>query len=70
MNGNSNLAYLREAKRGLTSEQQDACDHIMLGIVSVHIPEQVWNDAVGVAVRLAKPGQGEHLQALVKKATK
>ena len=54
-----NLQILREAKRGLTPEQQDACDHLVLGILSVHIPAHVWRDALATAARLAKPGQGE-----------
>jgi len=47
------LDYLREAKRGLTPEQQRVCDDFVIGVLSLHVPEQVWKDAVDMAVRLA-----------------
>jgi hypothetical protein len=55
MSGQSNpLEYLREAKRGLTPEQQRICDDFVIGILSLHVPEQVWRDAVDMGVRLAR----------------
>ena len=52
--GQSNpLDYLREAKRGLTPEQERICHDFVIGILSIHVPEQVWKDAVEMAVRMA-----------------
>ena len=51
------LDYLREAKRGLNSQQEQHCDHLLIGILSVRIPEQQWKDAVQMAVRLARKGK-------------
>jgi len=48
------LDYLREAKRGLTPEQQRLCDDFVIGVLSLHVTEQVWRDAVDLGVRLAK----------------
>ena len=47
------LGYLREAKRDLTPEQQRTCDDLVLGVLSLHVSDQVWRDAVDMAVRLA-----------------
>ena len=47
-----NLDYLREAKAGLNPQQQDGVDDALLGILSVHIPPQLWADTVDRAVRL------------------
>jgi hypothetical protein len=54
LNGQSNLDYLREAKRGLTPEQQTVCDDFVIGILSLHVSEQTWRDAVDMGVRLAR----------------
>ena len=51
------LDYLREAKRALNSQQEQHCDHLLIGILSVRIPEQQWKDAVQMAVRLARKGK-------------
>jgi hypothetical protein len=50
------LDCLREAKRAasLTPEQARVCDDLVIGILSLHVTEQVWRDAVEVGVRLAK----------------
>jgi len=49
--GVSNLLdYLRESKRGLTPEQQRMRDDFVLGILSLHVPEQVWRDAVDMSL--------------------
>ena len=50
---NNLLDYLRGSKRGLTPEQQRMCDDFVLGVLSLHVPEQVWEDAVDMAVRMA-----------------
>jgi hypothetical protein len=49
------LDYLRDAKRAasLTPEQERVCDDFVIGILSLHVPEQVWRDAVDMGVRLA-----------------
>ena len=52
--GDSNLDCLREAKRGLTPEQQRICDDFVIGVLLLHVPEQVWRDAVDMGVRLAR----------------
>jgi hypothetical protein len=51
------LDYLREAKAGLNSQQEQHCDHLLIGILSVRIPEKQWKDAVQMAVRLARKGK-------------
>jgi len=50
---NPTLDYLREAKRCLTPEQERICDDFVIGLLSIRVPEQVWKDAVEMAVRLA-----------------
>jgi hypothetical protein len=50
---NNLLDYLREAKRDLTPEQQRVCDDFVIGILLLHVPEQVWRHAVDMGVRLA-----------------
>jgi len=47
------LEYLCEAKRSLTAEKERICDDLVIGLLSIHVPEQVWKDAVEMAVRLA-----------------
>ena len=47
------LDYLRDAKRELTLEQAQTVDDFVIGVLSLHVPEQVWRDAVDMAVRLA-----------------
>lgn len=38
MSDRSNLLdYLREAKRGLTPEQQQVCDDFVIGVLSLHV---------------------------------
>ena len=64
---NNLLDYLREAKRGLTPERQRACDDFVVGVLSLHVPRQVWRDAVDIGVRLAK---GETKQSLADLAQK
>ena len=39
------LDYLREAKVDLTPEEQRMCDDFALGVLSLHVPQQVWRDA-------------------------
>ena len=52
--GFSNLLdYLRESKRDLTPEQQRTCDDFVIGILSLHVPEQVLKDAVDMGARPA-----------------
>jgi hypothetical protein len=53
MTGNP-LDYLRESKRGLTPGQQRIVDDFVIGILSLHVTEQVWRDAVDMGVRLAR----------------
>jgi len=48
------LGYLREAKRGLTPDQAQAVDDFVIGILSLHVSDQVWKDAVDMGVRLAR----------------
>jgi len=48
------LDYLREAKQGMTPEQERMCDDFVIGVLSLHVSEQVWRDAVVMAVRLAR----------------
>jgi len=47
------LDYLREAKSGLAPEQQCMCDDFVIGILSLHVSEQVWRNPVDMGVRLA-----------------
>jgi hypothetical protein len=54
VNGQSNVDFLREAKRGLDPEQQRVCDDFVIGILSLHVSEQTWRDAVDMGVRLAR----------------
>ena len=58
MNGGQGnlLDYLREAKRAasLTPVQEHVCDDFVIGILSLHVPEQTWKDAVDMGVRLAR----------------
>ena len=49
----SNLAYLCEAKAGLNPDKQREVDGLLIGILSVRIPEKDWQDAVQNAVKLA-----------------
>lgn len=44
---------LLDYPRGLTPEQRGMCDDFALGILSLHVPEQVWKDAVDMGVRMA-----------------
>lgn len=53
VNGEGNLAYLQEAQANVTYEQKHACDVLLIGVLSVHVPERVWRDAVRTAVTLA-----------------
>jgi hypothetical protein len=48
------LDYLREAKRGLTPDQAQAVDDFVIGILSLHVSDQVWIDTVQMAVRMAR----------------
>ena len=48
------LDYLREAKQRMTPEQERMCDDFVIGVLSLHVSEQVWRDAVDMAVRLAR----------------
>ena len=48
------LDYLREAKQRMTPEQERMCDDFVIGVLSLHVSEQVWRDAVVMAVRLAR----------------
>ena len=50
----SNLSYLRDAKRTLTFEQAEAVDDLLLGILSVFVSRQVWEDSVQMAARMAR----------------
>ena len=53
------LDYLRQVKANLTPEQQRVCDDFVIGILSLHVAEQVWRDAVDMGVRLAtRPTSG------------
>jgi hypothetical protein len=55
MSGQNNLLdYLCKAKRGLTPEQERICDDFVIDVLSLHVSEQVWRDAVDMAVRLAR----------------
>jgi hypothetical protein len=58
MNGGQGnlLDYLCEAKRAasLTPAQERVCDDFVIGVLSLHVPEQVWRDAVEMGVRLAR----------------
>jgi len=66
VDGQSNpLDYLREAKRNLTPEQERICDDFVIGLLSLHVSEQIWKDAVDMAVRLAKRRNGESAQASI-----
>jgi hypothetical protein len=49
------LDYLSTAKRaaGLTPEQERMCDDFVLGVLSLHVSEQTWRDAVEMGIRLA-----------------
>jgi len=48
------LGYLREAKANLNPQKQSDVDHLLIKILSVRVPEQVWRDAVDMGVRLAR----------------
>jgi hypothetical protein len=50
----SNLIYLREIKTALTSRRQNDLDDVLIGILSIRIPEQEWQAAVQLAVKLAR----------------
>jgi len=54
MSGPSNLQYLRAAKRtaALTPQQEQECDHVLIGVTSMGIPEEQWKDRVDLAVRM------------------
>jgi hypothetical protein len=54
MTGDSNLAYLREAKQGLGYEPAKAADDFLIGILSTIVSEQAWRDAIQMAVRMAR----------------
>ena len=53
----SNLSYLRVAKRTLTFEQAEAVDDLLLGILSVFVSRQVWEDSVQMPVANGKEGK-------------
>ena len=42
VNGEGNLVYPHEAQANLTYEQKDAYDVLLIGVLSVHVPERVW----------------------------
>jgi hypothetical protein len=50
----TNLDFLREAKRGLDPDHARAVDDLLLGILSILVADQVWIDAVQMAVRMAR----------------
>jgi len=61
---NPMLDYLREAKCCLTREQERVCDDFVIGLLSLHVSEQVWRDTVEMAVRLAKKGKAIGLKVM------
>ena len=42
VSGEGNLAYPHEAQANLTYEQKHAWDVLLIGVLSVHVPERVW----------------------------
>ena len=54
MSAPSNLQYLQAAKRtaGLTPQQEQECNHVLIGITFVRSPEEQWKDMVDLAVRM------------------
>jgi len=48
------LEYLRTAKctAALALQQEQECDHVLIGSASVKIPEEQWKDLVDLAVRM------------------
>lgn len=67
MSGPSNLQYLRAAKRtaALTPQQEQECDHVLIGITSVRIPEEQWKDMVDLALRMVTKPQNRECHGKV-----
>jgi len=53
MTSPGNLWYLKELCRDLTPEQIARVGNILVGILSVHVLEETWQECVQRAVRLA-----------------